>query len=482
MLQQGGNGRVRVARHKTAMKRTRLSKPVSLALADGLLTTETSFFDYGCGHGTDVAFLQAEGLEAAGWDPHFDPAAPRRAADVVNLGYVLNVIERLPERQHVLREAYSLAKSVLVVSVRVEKNPLEREELEDGVLTKHGGFQKFFTQSEFRDYVEAVLGKRPELTDLGVAYVFKDDDAHQRYLANRAFGRRVEYRKDLLDLFEKDDLAREFLAGCRERGRLLRRREFPRFAELAERFQSESRVRRLTLQFLDPDSLAACREERRESILTHLAGSRLRGLQYPKLTVLPEPVQADIRSMWGSYQVAREEAERFLFQIGNSAAVDEACRSAPIGKLLPEDFYVHRSTRDELPAILQLLIAATEMVVGHHEPELYKVARDGRSVSLLWYPDFDKVGHPPLHLSMRVYLPKAAYQFRDYRRSENPPILHRKETLVGKDYPGRDKFERLTRQEEKAGLLVRPSGFRSDWEAQLAAAGRHIAGHRLLRI
>ena len=41
----------------------------------------------------------------------------------------------------------------------------------------------------------------------------------------------------------------------------------------------------------------------------------------------------------------------------------------------------------------------------------------------------------------------------DYVRSENPAVLHRKETLLRQDDPLRAKFERLTRQEERAGLL-----------------------------
>ena len=40
----------------------------------------------------------------------------------------------------------------------------------------------------------------------------------------------------------------------------------------------------------------------------------------------------------------------------------------------------------------------------------------------------------------------------DYRRRENPPILHRKETFLPADHPLHSKFARLTREEEKAGL------------------------------
>jgi hypothetical protein len=43
--------------------------------------------------------------------------------------------------------------------------------------------------------------------------------------------------------------------------------------------------------------------------------------------------------------------------------------------------------------------------------------------------------------------------YRDYDTSENPPILHRKETFVTPDYPLYEKFAKLTHQEENWGLL-----------------------------
>ena len=59
-------------------------------------------------------------------------------------------------------------------------------------------------------------------------------------------------------------------------------------------------------------------------------------------------------------------------------------------------------------------------------------------------------------------------KFTDFVDSQNPPILHRKETFVPDDYPGRDKFARLTAQEERAGLLdeARDIGTRQAWQAR----------------
>ena len=43
-----------VARHRTAIKRYDLSKPVKSLLERGLLGKQDTFFDFGCGHGMDV--------------------------------------------------------------------------------------------------------------------------------------------------------------------------------------------------------------------------------------------------------------------------------------------------------------------------------------------------------------------------------------------------------------------------------------------
>jgi hypothetical protein len=80
-------------------------------------------------------------------------------------------------------------------------------------------------------------------------------------------------------------------------------------------------------------------------------------------------------------------------------------------------------------------------------------------------------------------LAKLDVSFRDFRGSSNPPILHRKETLVSVDYPGRDRFARLTAQEEAKGLFdsAIKIGTKSGWEDALGRAGYEVRGHRLSR-
>lgn len=81
-----------IDRHKAAIVRNDLSRPVKLALEANLLSDKVSFFDYGCGHGGDVNRLASQGIKTAGWDPHYFPDNSLKSADVINVGYVINVI------------------------------------------------------------------------------------------------------------------------------------------------------------------------------------------------------------------------------------------------------------------------------------------------------------------------------------------------------------------------------------------------------
>src|SRR5205823_9078971 len=108
-----------IQRHKTAIRRGDFSRPVKCLLRDGLVGKEVTFFDYGCGRGEDVELLSADGVNCSGWDPAYWPDAPKVEADVVNLGYVINVIESPEERAATLRAAWGLCRQVMAVSAQV---------------------------------------------------------------------------------------------------------------------------------------------------------------------------------------------------------------------------------------------------------------------------------------------------------------------------------------------------------------------------
>ena len=141
-----------VARHRTAINRRELSRPVRNALEDGLITSDTTFLDYGCGHGDDVRSLTGLSITCQGWDPVHLPGAIPEPADVVNLGYVVNVIEDIQERAATLQKAWSFTQKLLIVSARltVEMKDGEFTPYGDGCLTRLATFQKFYQQHELR--------------------------------------------------------------------------------------------------------------------------------------------------------------------------------------------------------------------------------------------------------------------------------------------------------------------------------------------
>src|SRR3989304_260593 len=171
-------------RRRTAIARSEVSRPVALALGDGLLAGGTSFFDYGCGRGGDLQRLAALGYEVGGWGPVYRPEGDRQAAAVVNLGHVVNSIANPSERAEILQEAWALAKDVLVVAARTDwdaRSPAGQS-YGDGILTSKGTFQRFFTQEELRDWIDTVLGAHSVTAAPGIFYVFRDDASAQRLL------------------------------------------------------------------------------------------------------------------------------------------------------------------------------------------------------------------------------------------------------------------------------------------------------------
>lgn len=469
-------------RRRTAIRRYRCSRPVALALADGLINQSTTVFDCGCGYGEDLRYLRSRGIAAVGWDPYHRPEEQIEPADVVNLGYVLNVIEdHLAEREHTLCRAYELARQVLVVAVRVDRTLERGTEYGDGQVTSVWTFQKIYSQSEFRHYVESTIGRRTHVAALGVVYVFKEEGPEARYLASRAFTRRLEYRTDLLHQFSGSPIARRYVRLATELGRIPLPEEFEEYPKLLESFGSPQRLERLTLRHIDQSAFEGSRAQRREDILTYLAMLRLQGLRPPPLGALPGSIRTDIRAIWPTYAAAHVDAEAFLFSMGRPEAVRAACASSPFGKLVATDLYFHRSVEDDLPPLLRLLAFAAREIVGDVAYDIIKISGDGQAVSFLAYPHFDQDPHPALSHSVRVYLPRASYEIRDYSGYENPPILHRKDALVGPSYPHFEKFRRLTEAEQSLGLLSMPEiGRRTTWQ-NLLAARRVAIEHHMIR-
>lgn len=475
------------ARHLTAIARTELSRPFRYALEDGVLTPDLSVMDYGCGRGGDVNRLDAKGYDCAAWDPAHRPDGTRRASDVVNLGYVLNVIESAVERVDVLRSAWSLTRRVLVLAVRSTADLKEEEGLrphEDGFLTRLGTFQKYFDPKELRDWSEAILGVPSVTAAPGVLYFFRDEVLREAFAASRIRRRATTPGLRISDvIFEsKKELLEPLMAFVSDRGRLPVDDELPATNEIVQEFGSLKRAFGLIQRVTGKDPWDRIRDERAQDLLVYVALSRF--VRRPRFGALPRDLQHDVRAFFSTYANACSMADLLLFSSGDPTRRDSAFRAATVGKLMPTALYVHASALSLLPAILRIYEGCGGSYLGRMEnATVVKLHRDQPRISYLGYPTFDEDAHPVLTFSISVHLQSFAVERRNYRDDSNPPILHRKEEFVPSDYPLRERFARLTTQEEKRGLFASPSsiGTRGAWESLLALKGLRVAGHRLMK-
>jgi len=478
--------RAAIHRHKTAIRRGDFSRPVKCLLRDGLIAKDVTFFDYGCGRGEDLVLLSRGGFTCSGWDPAFQPDAGRQEADVVNLGYVINVIEQPEERAETLRRAWGLCRQVLAVSAQVlmagrGKDPVE---FGDGVLTNRGTFQKFFEQAELKAYLEEQLQCEAIPAGIGTFYLFKDEIRRQQFLANRFRRREILPRRRIAELrLEETRQVLEPLMGViAELGRVPDPSEFDGTEAVIERFGSLKRAFAAIQRITDAESWEAIARRRREDMLVYLALARFR--KRPLLSQLPLGLQRDMKAFFGTYNKACAEADALLFKAGDSAAIDEACKRSTIGKLLPDDLYVHRSALDSLEPLLRIYEGCGRAYLGEVEDaNVIKIHRRSGKLSYLVYPDFDDDPHPALLRCIKLNLRTRQIECYEYALSANPPVLHRKESFLLASDPRQGRFARLTVQEEKQGLLDDPSGIgtRDGWARRLSDQGFALKGHRLVR-
>ena len=477
----------KVLRHKAAILRHDLSLPVKCLFRDGLLaTTTTTIFDFSCGHGENVELLKTDGFACQGWDPAFFPSNPLIESEVVNLGYVINVIEDPIERDATLARAWDLCEKMLVVAARVQVNGRGKQHVEfgDGIITRIGTFQKFYTQAELREYIESILGTDALPAAIGIFYVFKDDEWKQQYIANRYRRRSLVPRKRLSELkFEQHrELLDQLMQRITELGRLPHADEFDESESVIEHLGSLKRAFQLIKRVTGEEDWEDIGRTRTEDLLVYLALARFRKRQ--ALKKLPIELQRDIKAFFRSYKTACQMADLLLFRAGDPEAIDDACKHAKVGKLLPNSLYVHKSAVDSLEPLLRIYEGCARSYLGEIEDtNIVKLHRFSGKISYLSYPDFEKKPHPELKRSVKLSLRTLDLDCYDYSESKNPPVLHRKETFLLKEHPSYDKFAKLTRQEEKKGLLDETAtiGTRNGWQVRLDEFGFSLKGHRLVK-
>ena len=426
-----------IERERTALHRTALSSPVQHLLRFGFLDANASLFDYGCGHGDDVRLLTEMGIAAEGWDPVFRAAAERRAADVVNLGFVLNVIEDARERDETLKGAFALARKVLIVSVMLGYEG-KREQFaayQDGVRTQRNTFQKYYAQDELRRYVEATLGANAVAVAPGICLVFRDPMDEQLFLLARQQVRREWrlLRREVSDTAVSTliDTHREqidaYWLKALELGRPATPDECPEAQSLIRLVGSWRRVHEWVGRFFSPEELEAAAIGRQEDLLVYFALGHF-GRRKP-YRELPDRLQRDVQFFFGSITKARAAGKRALFATGDDERLAEAavfCHDElGIGKLNEDhDLTFHQSVLGECLPLVRIYVGCALQLFGDAgSVDLIKAHLGSGKVTFLVYDDFEGPRTPRLVERIKVDLPRLRVDFFDYVGDHEPQAL-----------------------------------------------------------
>ncbi len=421
-----------VERHRTAIKRYDISKPVKVSMERGILQKKHTFFDYGCGHGMDVEALAGLGYTADGWDPAFRPDAEKKQADIVNLGYVLNVIEEPAERIEAIKGAFNLAKRALIVSTLVTGQETEAHScaFRDGFLTKTNTFQKFYAPGELEDLIESTVQAEAVTLSLGICIVFKDPDEAELFEASRN-RRRIDWNDVSTQLkfsapttrerrqVDRYDLHRELLdefwKSLLELGRGPEPGEFDHLAEVRRVGGGLNKAISLVVQKNGEQLWQIARQARSEDVLVYLAMMNFRKRFLRR--EIPLRIKNDIKSFFGDLNRAKEKARDILFAAGDSGEVELAVEGLNFGVFDREEiqFTFHRSLFNRLPPILRVYVQCGAVRYGNpEEADLIKIHVRSGKLTFLHYDDFDGKSEPILLTRIKINLRNQFVQVFDH--------------------------------------------------------------------
>lgn len=517
-------------RHRTAMVRYGFSAPVQALARHGFIDGRYSLFDYGCGRGDDLRGLRENGIECGGWDPFYAPDESVYPADLVNLGFVINVIEDFDERLEALTRAWSLAQTLLVVSVMLENNNTPHaERFRDGVMTQRGTFQKYYAQGEIKAFVEDALDQEAIPVAPGVLYVFRDKEAEQRFLVNRYRSTsRVLLRDPSIRIRERPPRERRdrgaeryaahqgLLDGLWERwlslGRKPDKTEVDDALGLAGAFGTLGKA----LRFLEQRKRLDLGDEVVTAELEGAARQRLDDLrvyfaldQFERrrpYTHLDPDLKRDIKHFFGDYAAARADGMEQLMRIADTEAIAQACREAAehgLGWLAQETDAADSSTDDateaapeadslqldarlveRLPALLRIYIGAAAAAYGDvQNADLIKIHVRSGKLTLMRFDNFDDQPLPRMVERVKIKLREQKVDVFCYGEEYAPPFLYLKSRFLSEEHP---RFpEQVAFDEALEGLgLFDLSGFGPRPDELLDTLKRHrweIAGFQLQR-
>ena len=435
---------VEVERHKTAIDRNQLSQPMQILARHNYFNGDWSVFDYGCGKGDDMRELEAHGIDISGYDPVHYPEGELVNSDIVNLGFVLNVIEDREERTKTLQHAWEYAGKLLIVSVMIAGESVIRQftPYKDGVITSRNTFQRYYTQSEFRSYVETSLDENAIAVGQGIFIIFKDKMEEQLFLLERQHVKRdwqqrtqrqirtatPAVRKDLID--KHIEIFTDFWEVSLELGRVPANSEFEFSDQIRRIAGSHSKAHQALVEHFGNELFEEAQNNRKDDLLVYFALG-LFGRRKPQ-TKMPESLKRDIKFFYNSYNSAIEQAREVLFSVGNPKLIEQACMKAYEILQSGELTEGHSYTFDKkylagLPPELRIYIGCATQLYGDLDNiDLVKAHMTSGKVSLMRYDDWSK-DTPLLVERIKIKMREQDVDFFDYSGKFQPPPLLNKD-------------------------------------------------------
>ena len=491
------------SRHLTALVRYGFSAPVQSLARHGFLNGSYRLFDYGCGRGDDVRGLLENGLTAAGWDPFHAADNPIHAADIVNLGFVINVIEDFDERIDALTRAWSLTEHLLVVSVMLaNQNDPRGQQFRDGIMTQRGTFQKYFSQSEIKGFLEQVLEEEAIPVAPGVLYVFRDKDAEQRFLLDRDRSKINRLRQPSSRLREKEKRIRRNRAAERydayrepldrlwdlwlTLGRKPDKSEVDDLVVLTEGFSGLPKALRFLEERCDPAEIERAASARVADLEVYFALSQF--AQRKPYVHLERGLQRDVKHFFGDYAAARARGMALLFQIADLAAIDQACRDAAergLGWLEPgQSLQLHVNLVEQLPTLLRVYVGCASVLYGDcRNADLVKIHSRSGKVSLTRFDDFEGQVLPRMVERVKVKLREQDIDYFAYGEDYEPPFLYHKSRYINEEFPNYPEQQAVEQALDELALF-NWTGYGpapGDFLAELARHRWSIEGFALVR-
>ncbi|MGZ9899858.1 DNA phosphorothioation-associated putative methyltransferase [Shewanella gaetbuli] len=502
-LDSSPNNESTIDRHKTALVRHELSSPMKQLAKQGFLNGDYSIFDYGCGRGDDLRELQAHGLEALGWDPNFCPDAEKQTSDIVNIGFVINVIEDQVERSEAVIGAWQLCTKLLVVSAMLANDRYINQftPYKDGVITSRNTFQKYYAQAELKGYIERVLDENAIAIAPGIYYVFRDKIEEQRFLARRhqrhhqwhhitAPAPTSEEQARLL-FTQHQDLLSQFWDRCLELGRIPTDEEFTDSSNIKMHFGNAKKAFKLLIQVQGEQAEQEFKQAitlRREDLLVYFALSQFE--QHKGYSRLPDEQKRDIKIFFDTYKIAITEAKALLFAIADTQLIEQACIEAhknmlPASKLNEgHSLEFHKKFLSYLPALLRVYVGAAVQLYGElDEIDIVKIHITSGKVSFMGYDNFDTSPLPTLRERIKVKMWQLQVDFFDYVEKEKRPPLLSKSAFQDEsfnDYKKQSSFDKQIKKEKLFESIGQPRTL-FDIHKFLEGKGKQCKGYRLYR-